>query len=159
MQLSLERSNLAQTAAVTLVTVAALVLLGYVLAYWGWVWLAPRPEPRTQAVAEAGGGGVATAGALFGVAQGDKTGSAPTTSAIRLLGIVAATPGRRGYAVVQLETKEILAVSEGDDVTQGIRLAEVAVDHVVLQRGAIRETLAWPEKNAAPEPAPIRTNR
>jgi general secretion pathway protein C len=159
MQLSLDRSNLPQTAAVAVMTVAALALLGYVLAYWGWVWLAPRPEPRTQAVADATGSGASAAGTLFGIAQADRSGSAPTQSSIRLLGIVAATPGRRGYAVVQLETKEILAVSQGDDIAPGIRLAEVAVDHVVLERGAIRETLAWPEKSMAPETAPMRLTR
>ena len=154
---SLDRSNLAQTAGVALVTVAALALLGFVAAYWGWAWLAPRPEPRAQVAADKGGG--TSAGLLFGVAQLDRSGAAPTGSAIRLLGIVAATPGHRGYAVVQLETKEILAVSEGEDITPGIRLAEVGIDHVILERGAVRETLAWPEKNTAAESAPMRPNR
>jgi len=153
---SLDRWNLAQTAGVALATVAALALLGFVVAYWGWVWLAPRPEPRAQVAADKGGGN--SAGLLFGVAQLDRS-AAPTGSAIRLLGIVAATPGHRGYAVVQLETKEILAVSEGEDITPGIRLAEVGVDHVILERGAIRETLAWPEKTTAAETAPMRANR
>ena len=154
---SLDRSNLAQTAGVALATVAALVLLGFVVAYWGWAWLAPRPEPRAQVAADKSGGN--SAGLLFGVAQLDRSGAAPSGSAIRLLGIVAATPGHRGYAVVQLETKEILAVSEGEDITSGIRLAEVGVDHVILERGAIRETLAWPEKTTAAETAPMRPNR
>jgi general secretion pathway protein C len=153
----LDRSNLAQTAGVTLVTVAALALLGFVVAYWGWAWLAPRPEPRAQVVADKASG--TSAGLLFGVAQLDRSGAAPTGSAIRLLGIVAAAPGHRGYAVVQLETKEILAVSEGEDITPGIRLAEVGIDHVILERGAVRETLAWPEKNTAAESAPMRANR
>jgi general secretion pathway protein C len=155
---SLDRSNLAQTAGVALVTVAALALLGFVAAYWGWAWLAPRPEPRAQVAADKGGSAAST-GLLFGVAQLDRSGAAPSGSAIRLLGIVAATPGHRGYAVVQLETKEILAVSEGEDITPGIRLAEVGIDHVILERGAARETLAWPEKNTAAETAPMRPNR
>ncbi len=153
-QLSLRRSNLPQAAVVTLVTVAALVLLGCVVAYWGWALLAPRPVPRTQASAEQAGG--TSAGALFGIAPADRNGAAPAAGAIRLLGVVAATHGRRGYAVLQLETKEILAVTEGEEVSPGIRLAQVGVDHVVLERGAIRETLAWPDKNAAPESAPLR---
>ena len=141
---------------IVLLNVAALVLLGYVAAYWGWAWFAPRPEARTQSAAEAGGG--TSAGGLFGILQTDSNGSAPSASAIRLLGIVAANKGRRGYAVVQLESKEILAVSEGEDVAPGIRLAQVAIDHIILERGALRETLAWPEKSATPEPAPIRAN-
>jgi general secretion pathway protein C len=156
LQLSLDRSNLPQSAVVVVVTVAALALLGFVAAYWGWAWLAPRPEPRTQVAAEAGGG--SSAGVLFGIAQPDRNNAAPSASAIRLLGVVAATEGRRGYAVVQLESKEILAVPEGEDVAPGIRLAQVGIDHIILERGALRETLAWPEKNAAPESAPMRAN-
>ena len=156
-QFSLDRSNLAQTAVIVLVTVAALALLGYVAAYWGWAWFAPRPEARTQVAAEAGGG--TSAGLLFGVVQLDRNNTAPSASAIRLLGIVAATEGRRGYAVVQLESKEILAVPEGEDVVPGIRLAKVGIDHIILERGALREKLAWPEKSAAPVPAPMRANQ
>jgi general secretion pathway protein C len=157
MQISLDRSNLPQTVMVALVTVAAVILLGFVAAYWTWGWLAPSPAPRAQAAANTGDG--VSAGALFGNVQRDGNSAAPTGIAIRLLGIVAATEGHRGYAVVQLETKEILAVREGEDVSPGIRLAEVGIDHVILERGAIRETLAWPEKNAAPESAALRPNQ
>jgi general secretion pathway protein C len=156
-QVSLDQSNLAQTAVVALVTVAALALLGFVAAYWTWGWLAPRPESRAQAVADAGGG--ASAGALFGNVQRDRSSAAPTGIAIRLLGIVAATGGRRGYAVVQLEPRQILAVREGEDVAPGIRLAEVGTDHVILERSGTRETLAWPEKSTATESAALRANK
>ena len=156
-QVSLDRSNLPQTAVVALVTVAALVLLGIVAAYWTWGWLAPRPQPRAQAAVDLGGG--VSAGVLFGNVQQDRNIAAPTGIAMRLLGIVAATGGRSGYAVVQLEPRQILAVREGDDVAPGIRLAEVATDHVILERGGTRETLAWPEKSASTEPAALRANR
>lgn len=156
-QVSLDQSNLAQTAVVALVTVAVLAFLGFVAAYWTWGWLAPRPEPRTQAAADAGGG--ASAGALFGNVQRDRTSAAPTGIAIRLLGIVAATGGRRGYAVVQIEPRQILAVPEGEDVAPGIRLAEVAADHVILERSGSRETLAWPEKSTPAESAAPRANK
>jgi general secretion pathway protein C len=146
-QLLLDRSNIAQTAAVTLATIAALALLGLVAAYWTWVWLAPVPEPRAPTAADAGTA-AASAGALFGGVRRDPDSPVPTGIAIRLLGIVAATGGRRGYAVVQLEAKEILAVREGEDVAPGIRLAEVGTNHVILERGGIREMLAWPQKSA-----------
>ena len=142
---------------VTLVTGAALALLAFVAAYWTWGWLAPRAEPRAQAAADLGAG--TSAGALFGNAQKDRNIVAPTSIAIRLLGIVAATGGRRGYAVVQLEPRQILAVREGEDVAPGIRLAQIGIDHVILERGAIRETLAWPEKSTSAEPSALRTNR
>jgi general secretion pathway protein C len=157
-QVSLDRSNLAQTAVVTLATIAALALLGLVAAYWTWVWLAPLPESRAPAAADTGTAAGA-AGALFGSMRRDPNAPAPTGIAIRLLGVVAATGGRHGYAVVQLEAKEILAVREGEDVAPGIRLAEVGTDHVILERGGNRETLAWPEKNTVTESPALRANR
>ena len=146
------RSGLAQTAVLSVLTLAAVALLGLVLAYWTWVWFAPRAEPPLQA-APVQSGGVVSASAIFGKVQRSQNTAAPTGIAIRLLGVVAASGGRRGYAVVQLEAKEILAVRDGADIAPGIRLAEVHPDHVVLERGGIRETLAWPQKRATPVPA------
>ena len=145
--LPLGRSGVAQTALVSLLTLAALALFGLVLAYWTWVWFAPRAEPRAEAAAGEAGN-LASAGRVFGRVERNQNTSAPTGMAIRLLGVVAASGGRRGYAVVQLDAKQILAVHEGEDVTPGVRLAEVLPDHVILERGGVRETLAWPEKRA-----------
>ena len=141
------RSSLAQTLLVSLLTLVAVALLGAVLAYWTWAWLAPRAEPRVEAAA-AQSGSVASAGAIFGNVPRKQEGAAPTGIAIKLLGVVAASGGRRGYAVVQLEAKQILAVHEGEDIAPGIRLAEVHVDHVILERSGVRETLAWPQRTA-----------
>ena len=147
-----------QTALVALATIAALGLLGMVAGYWTWQWLAPSSELRAQAAADPGGRSISANG-LFGNMKQDRNTAAPTGIAIRLLGIMAATGGQRGYAVVQLEPRQILAVQEGEDVAPGIRLAEVAIDHVILERGGTRETLAWPEKNTPSEPVPLRTSR
>ncbi len=154
--LPLGPSNIAQTAVVSLLTLAAVALLGLALAYWTWAWFAPRAEPRVEAAA-AQSGDIASAGALFG--NPPREGAAPTGIAIRLLGVVAASGGRRGYAVVQLEGKQILAVHEGEDVAAGVRLAEVHPDHVMLERGGVRETLAWPEKRAAAAAAVPAVNK
>ena len=147
------RSSLAQTVLVSLLTLVAVALLGAVLAYWTWAWFAPRAEPRVEAAA-AQSGSVASAGAIFGNVSRNQETAAPTGIAIRLLGVAAASGGRRGYAVVQLEAKQILAVQEGENVAPGIRLAEVHADHVILERNGARETLAWPEKKASASPAP-----
>lgn len=152
--ISLERSSLAQTAVVSLITLAALALLGWVLAYWTWAWFAPRPEPRAQPAA-APGAGAGSAQNLFGILQRESNIAAPTGIAVKLLGVVAATGGRRGHAVVQLEGKQILAVREGEDIAPGIRLAEVHSDHVILLRNGMRESLVWPQKTAAAEPAAL----
>lgn len=138
------RINVAQTVLVSSLTLVAVALLGAVLAYWTWAWFAPRAEPRMEASALQSGS-IASAGSLFGsVPRGQA--AAPTGIAIRLLGVVAASGGRLGYAVVQLEGKQILAVHEGEDIAPGIRLAEVDADHVILERNGVRETLAWPQR-------------
>ena len=145
-EISFERSTTAQTAAVSLAMLIALVLLGSVLAYWTWAWLAPSPTPRTQAVEAAPK--IESAYGLFGAAPRNADTMARTGLAIKLLGTVAATRGRRGYAVLQVDAKESLAVREGEDVTPGVRLAEVHADRVVFERNGARETLAWPEANS-----------
>jgi general secretion pathway protein C len=145
--LSFGRSGLAQTALVSVLTLFAVALLGAVLAYWTWAWFAPRAEPRLAAAA-AQSGSVASAGAIFGSVPRTQA-AAPTGIAIKLLGVVAASGGRRGYAVVQLEAKQIMAVHEGEDVAPGVRLAEVHPDHVLLERNGVREKLAFPERAAS----------
>jgi len=147
------RSSLSQTAVSSLLTLAAVALLGLVLAYWTWVWFAPRVEPRAQAAAVQSGS-VAFTSAIFGNLQRQQNAAAPTGIAIRLLGVVAASGGRSSYGVVQLDSKQILAVHEGDDIAPGIRLAEVLADRLILQRGGVRETLAWPEKKTSVSPSP-----
>ncbi len=132
--------------AASLATLAALALLGAVLAYWTWAWLAPPPAPRAPAVVEPAGR-TSSASALFGRLKAGSS-AAAASGALRLLGVVAATGGERGYAVLRLDAKRTLAVPQGEDVEPGLRLAEVHADHVILDRNGARETLAWPEKNS-----------
>lgn len=156
--LPLNRANLVQAAVLSLLTLAALAALGSVLAYWTWAWFAPRAEPRAEAGALQSGG-VASASSLFGTLPRNQNKVAPTGIAIRLLGVVAASGGRRGYAVVQLDAKQIVAVQEGQDVAPGVRLAEVFADHVMLDRGGLSETLAWPEKRAVAPAGAVAANK
>jgi general secretion pathway protein C len=145
MQFTMGSTEVAQTALVAVVTILALALLGLVGAYWTWQWMAPRPEPHVQIQTEPSGQ-VASALELFGRIPRDGNTPSPTGIAIRLLGVVADIGGHDGYAVVVLDGKEIIATREGEDIVQGVQLAEVAADHVVLERNGVRETLAWPEK-------------
>jgi general secretion pathway protein C len=123
-----------------LATLAASSLLGVVLAYWSWAWLAPAAAARAPAVAEAAPQ-TSSADGLFGIAK-----ASSSASTVRLTGVVAASEGRRGHAVLRLDGKKTVAILQGEDVEPGLRLAEVHVDHVVLERNGARETLAWPEK-------------
>jgi len=160
--LSPERSSLAQAAVVSLVTFAALALLGLVLAYWTWAWLAPRPEPRAQPAVT--GGRAEVAYGLFGSARRDKGGGregAATTGgvAVVLLGIVDASGSQPSYAVLRIDAKQIVAVREGGEIEPGVRLAEVHADHVVLERSGARETLAWPKPGKSAVPAAPRATK
>lgn len=144
----IDQSSPAQTVVVALATFAALALLGLVLAYWTWAWFAPRPEPRAPS-AQVDGGPAEPAQetfALFGGARRDGAAVAPGAGAIRLLGIVAASGTRPGYAVLRMDGKQTIAVTQGAEVEPGLRLAEVRVDHIVLERNGGREELAWPQK-------------
>jgi general secretion pathway protein C len=159
--LSPERSSLAQAAVVSLVTFAALVLLGLVLAYWTWAWLAPRPEPRAQpAVAD---GRAEAAYGLFGSARrdsgGGREGAATPGVAVGLLGIVAASGSQPSYAVLRLDAKQTVAVREGGEIEPGVRLVEVHTNHVVLERSGVRETLAWPKPGKSAVPAVPRATK
>lgn len=152
-KLSTERSTGAETIAVFLLTLVALVLLGCVLAYWTWKWFGPRPEPRV-AVATEPRMQVAAANNLFGGVQRDPNVLPATEMAIKLLGVAAASGGR-GHAIVQLDAKQTVVAREKDEIGPGIRLAEIHPDHVVLERNGTRERLAWPAKNPAPAPPPL----
>lgn len=132
--------------AASLATLAALALLGVVLAYWSWAWLAAPPAPRAPAAVETAGR-PSFAGGLFGTVKEGAGAAAAASNAVRLMGIVAASGSRRGHAVLRLDAKKTVAVLQGEDVEPGLRLAEVHVDHVVLERNGARETLAWPEKS------------
>jgi general secretion pathway protein C len=123
---------------------AALALLGVVLAYWSWVWLAPAAAARAPGAADTATSASSAAG-LFGSAK-QGTGAAAASS-IRLMGVVAASGERRGHAVLRLDGKKTVAVQQGEDIEPGLRLAEIHVDHIVMERNGARELLAWPEKN------------
>ena len=133
--------------AASLATLAALALLGFVLAYWSWAWFAPPPAPRAPAAVESAGRASSAAG-LFRTVKGGPDTAVAASGTVRLLGVVAASSGQRGHAVLRLDAKRTVAVLQGEDVEPGLRLAEVHVDHIILERNGVRETLAWPEKKS-----------
>jgi general secretion pathway protein C len=135
-------------------TLVAIVALGCVLAYWTWVWVAPRPGPRVPTIEIPRSG--AGASALFGAVQRDSRIAAPTGAAMKLLGVAAGSRQMRGYAVLQVGGKDIVAIREGADIVAGIRLAEVHRDRIVLERNGLRETLEWPQSSVAGAPAPAK---
>jgi len=142
------QSSFVQTLIVSLVTLMSLVLMSVMLAYWSWMWFAPATESPAMLHSNAR---MENAYSLFGSTPKNQsgvalTGTLQTGMAIRLLGIVAGSNGHHGYAVVQVDAKDIHATQEGEEIAPGIRLTEVSTDHLVLERNGIRESLAWPEK-------------
>jgi general secretion pathway protein C len=158
MHFSLVRTEVAHAAAITAVNIAALALLALTGAYWTWQWFAPRAEPPLPAQVDQGGQ-IAAALELFGAIKREDIAPVSTGNAIRLLGVVAANEGRDAYAIVVLDGKQIIATRRGDDIVPGLRLAEVAPDHVVLDRNGVRESLALPEKPPSAENGTQRANR
>jgi len=150
----LERSSPAQAIVVAGVTLAAIALLGWVLAYWTWAWLAPSPEPHAPAAQDTGVKLQAAYG-LFGRAQRSAA-AAASGIVVTLLGVVAASAGRSGHALLRIDGKTAVAVREGAQIDPGVRLAEVHPDHVVLERGGVRESIALPRHGrAAATTAPL----
>jgi len=139
---SLDRASLAQTMTAWLAMLAALTLLGAVLAHWSWTWFAPGRQPRALPVVQRDAA-LAPAYRLFGSAPRE---AEPSGLAIELLGVAADSGGKPGYAVLRIGATRIVAAREGEQVEPGIRLAEVQADHVVLQRAGGRETLTFPRK-------------
>lgn len=77
----------------------------------------------------------------------------PTDASMKLLGVAAGSQHTRGYAVLQLGGKDIVAIREGADIVAGIRLAEVHRDRIILDRNGTRETLEWPRQIIAAAPS------
>jgi general secretion pathway protein C len=152
-----ESLSFAATAAVWSVTVATIAALGVAGAYWTWAWFAPRPEPNTQ-VAMPTVARLDAAYRLFGDVPVNRSASVPGGITVKLLGLVAASGNEPGYAVLQLDAKRAVAVRQGGEIEPGTRVVEVNTDHIVLDRGGMRETLAWPKqgKVVATPPKPAR---
>lgn len=138
-------SSAATTGVVWLATLAAIAALGVAGAHWTWAWFAPRPEPTTQAPMTVAR--LDAAYRLFGDTRANRSSAAPAASAsFKLLGLVAASGDEPGYAVLRLDGQRAIAVRQGGEIEAGARLVEVNADHVVLDRGGMRETLALPRQ-------------
>lgn len=152
-----------QTALVYAVTLTALMLLSWTLGYWASLWAAiPEAEPPARISAQAVGppeDSLSTASGLFGIVQPEQPIAASSVISVKLLGVAAAPGGRRGHAILLLDETEVHAVLEGEDITPGIRLAEVLPDHAILERNGMRETLAWPAKNSPTDIPALPENR
>ena len=141
----IDRRDLMQTGAVVLATFAALALLGWVLAYWTWAAFAPDVEPAAP-LAATPQIRPDVAASLFGDAAREASAGGGD---VALLGVMATSGRRPGYAIMRYRGQAATTVREGDELAPGVRLAKVFADSVTLERGTARETVARPDNKAA----------
>jgi general secretion pathway protein C len=131
----------------TLVTVALVLVLAWLLAKWTWVFLTP---PQSAAGAKASGGvDLAAVARLFGGdAPAGPVAAAGGSGGIHLKGVIAPTPADIGSAIFNLGGKDV-AVPLGGEIRPGMKLETVEPDHVVILRGGVRERIDLDMRKAA----------
>lgn len=146
----IQRVSLRVSGAVEWITfmwrVLAVLVIGAMLAHWTWLIFAPRSNTVLPAMqADAG----ISAEHLFGIAAVSAVSGVTTQAAlpnVRLVGVFAGTPG---FAVLELDGKRQLGLAVGQDVVTGAKLVEVAIDHVVIERGGVRQQISLEGKTNA----------
>ena len=112
----------------TIATLAAVLVLGYVIAYWGWQWLGPQPVAATFAPPSAPFAPVIVSAPLFGRADAPApaVANAPVTMQgdTRLLGVFAGSDGT-GQALFRLADRGAVLVRSGEEITKDVTLLEV----------------------------------
>lgn len=152
---------------ITLLNLVLTALLCWQLAHWTWLFLAP--SPARPAPAASGTPGLAQlletirAAQLFGGAsQAAPTDATQATTALnlRLSGVFATTGRLPAVAIIKVESKGDLPFGNGDAILPGVTLEQVRPDHVVLNRGGVREKLLLEQKGAplAPQGKPTPLN-
>lgn len=114
----------------------AVLVIVTMLVHWIWVLFAPRSLSVLPARLPASN---AHAEQLFGSARILPVSSVPIVMPnVRLVGVFAGTPG---FAVLELDGKRQLGLATGHEIVAGAKLLEVAKDHVVIERGGVRQQI------------------
>jgi general secretion pathway protein C len=146
--LSFARLARLQNAAAALMTLAAMTIFAVVAAYWSWEWLTP-PLPGPTAVTQSEPQRFSSVANIFGVTEQESDSAHTTRSGtqIQLLGLLMATTANaHSYALLRVEPGPSIAIQEGEEITPGIQLAKIAIDHVIVERDGVREIFSWPSK-------------
>ena len=121
----------------------AVIVIAAMLANWTWVFFAPRSADVLPAMpADAG----FQAEHLFGIAAASGVAAQAALPNVRLVGVFAGSPG---FAVLELDGKRQLGLAVGQEVVAGAKLVEVAMDHVVIEQGGVRQQIALEGKVTA----------
>jgi Type II secretion system protein C len=116
-------------------TFAAVLALGYVIAYWGWRWLGPTAVPAAIPALPERLAQVIVAVPLFGRAEAPAPASAAPAANqgdSRLLGVFAGDNGK-GQALFRLPDRGPVLVGSGEDIANEVTLLEVRPDGVRIR--------------------------
>lgn len=124
-----------------------IAVLGLQLAWWNWQILAPynKPIPPLSTHTDILSEDSSQARHLFGDAGDSMPTPLSETSAIRLKGVFAADGKTLSTAVVNLGGKD-RAISLGEEIQPGVKLAEVHPDHIYVSRARLRERINIEER-------------
>jgi len=123
------------------------LILGVLLAKWFWILFAPHAT-FTAAVPEYAAG--LEAGQLFGVAvSGGPATQGMAVPNMQLIGVFASSAGKPGFAIIKLDDKRQVGVTEGEEVASGTKLLSVHADHVLLEHGGVQQRVNLENKYAA----------
>ena len=121
----------------TIAIVALVLLLAYQLAHWTWVFVSPSavasPAAEIQAV------NLGAIARLFGASAPD--GAVASSGSLRLKGVIAPGSGPMASAILSTGAGKDITVLVDHDVQQGVKLAEVKPEYVVVSRAGVRERI------------------
>lgn len=83
--------------------------------------------------------------------------AAVTSLSLKLYGIRMNEASGQGSAIIATPDGVQSSVAVGDEITGGVRLKGVAIDHVIIERGGTEETLYLDQSEAAPVANPSPT--
>lgn len=110
-----------------------IVIFAVMLARWIWIFAAPADMamPATASWQKS-----EVSENLFGHASDVDVGAVASAGNIKLIGVFAHKTA--GFAVLQIDGKQV-GVGMGESVATGMRLVETHSDHVLLERGGMRQ--------------------
>ena len=132
-----------------LATLAAIVLFGWIVAGVFWELAAPyAPEPVLAVDTDpARVAQTVAARHIFGDARADVTTAVTNVVGVKLFGVVAPTGRTRvGIAILSVQGKPAVAVREGEEIADGVRLQRVLARSVEISRGGQVQELALPDR-------------
>jgi general secretion pathway protein C len=132
-----------------LTSLALVVVLAWQLAGWGWRLFAPAPSIiETANVAPVDRSLARTLLGDPGAAEPAAASAAAATSGIRLKGVFAVDGKTLSAAIVNIGGRD-LSVRNGEAISEGVKLVEVAPGQIVVSRGGVRETIPMERMSAA----------